>query len=194
MSSTNYYNLNADSFIAQTRDADMRAHYDRFLQHVPTGGRLLDAGSGSGRDAAWFKSLHYQVEAFDASPAMVQATRDYADVPTKLMRFEDFAWSHKLDGIWACASLLHVPRAALPEVLTRLLDHLQPEGVLYCSFKRGMEERLVEGRYFNDMERAQLSTIVDATGGKLRDVWETQDVRPGRNYGRWLNALIARKP
>lgn len=172
----------------------MQAHYERFLAHVPAGGRLLDAGSGSGRDAAWFKSRHYQVEAFDASPAMVQATRDYADVPTKLMRFEDFAWPYKFDGIWACASLLHVPRAVLPEVLARLLAHLQPEGVLYCSVKRGVEERLVEGRYFNDMERAQLSTIVDATGGKLRDAWETQDVRPGRSDEGWLNALIGCQP
>lgn len=191
MNSADYYDLNAYDFISQTREADMREHYERFLSQIPAGGQILDAGSGSGRDAAWFKAQGYQVEAFDASPAMVQATCDYADVPTRLMRFEDFAWEHEFDGIWACASLLHVPRSALPQVLKRLLVHLKPIGGLYCSFKRGSEERIADGRYFNDLEQEQLEILVSHAGAQLQAIWETQDVRPERAHEGWVNAVIS---
>ena len=84
----------------------------RFLAAVPSRpdgpARILDAGSGSGRDTQAFRVSGHEVEAFDASPAMVSATQAHAAVPTRLMRFEDFAWEHSFEGIWACASLLHV--------------------------------------------------------------------------------------
>ena len=79
----------------------------QFLAAVPSrvigSARILDAGSGSGRDALAFLRLGHAVEAFDASPTMMAATQAHAGVPTRLMRFEDFAWEHPFEGIWACA-------------------------------------------------------------------------------------------
>lgn len=188
--SADYYDQNAESFIAQTRLADMSEHYARFLEHIPAGGSIIDAGSGSGRDARWFKGQGYAVEAFDASPAMVHATEEFAGVPTRLMTFEDFSWDRKVDGIWACASLLHVRPERLSMVLSRLLDALKPNAVIYCSFKYGAQPREVNGRYFNNLQEASLSHTVINAHAKIAAMWITGDVRSGRGEERWLNALI----
>jgi SAM-dependent methyltransferase len=96
---TDYYEQNANAFIATTRDVDMSDARGRFLAVMPlhqgSPARILDAGSGFGRDASAFRRLGHEVEACDASPAMVAATQKHAGVPTRLMRFEDFAWEHR---------------------------------------------------------------------------------------------------
>src|SRR5690625_3014932 len=134
---TGYYEANAPAYISATREADMREIRRHFLSVLPGADvapvRILDAGSGSGRDALAFRLLKYDVEAFDASPAMVAATREYAGVPTRQMLFEDFAWEHPFEGIWACASLLHVAEADLPQALHRLAARLVGGGALYLS-------------------------------------------------------------
>lgn len=132
---SDYYNQHSTTFIATTRDVDMSDARGRFLGAVPSRpegpARILDAGSGSGRDALAFRVLAYDVKAFDASPAMVAATQAHGSVPTRLMQFEDFAWEHPFEGIWACASLLHVSTVDLPKVIDRPAAHLVPGGALY---------------------------------------------------------------
>ena len=95
---TDYYDHHATAFIATTGDVDMSNARGRFLAAVPARldgpTRILDAGSGSGRDALAFRLLGHDVEAFDASPAMVAATQARAGIPTRQMRFEEFAWEH----------------------------------------------------------------------------------------------------
>ncbi len=103
-----YYDANAATFIAGTRDVDMSGVRERFLAALPPAAagsaRILDAGSGSGRDALAFRLAGHAVEAFDASPEMVAATRTHSAVPTRQMPFEDFAWKHSFEGICATRS------------------------------------------------------------------------------------------
>lgn len=195
---SDYYNLNAASFIETTRDVDMSEARGRFLASVPSrdGGpaRILDAGSGSGRDARAFRLLGHDIEAFDASPTMVAATQAYAAVPTRLMRFEEFAWDHPFEGIWACASLLHVGQADLPGVIDRLAGHLIAGGALYLSFKRGMGERAKEGRRFTDMTVERLGTLLDGCGAFSEpDTWESRDIRPDRTSEVWVNSVVKKR-
>ncbi len=192
-----YYQQNAIAFVSTTRDVDMSELRGRFLKFLPYTGarpaRILDAGSGSGRDALAFKRLGYAVEAFDASPAMVAATRDHADVHTRQMRFEEFAWEHPFEGIWACASLLHVPQVDLPSVLEKLVAHLAPQGALYLSFKHGQGERVKDNRRFTDLTPDTLALFLDQCS-ELRqpDIWLSQDCRPGRSSEVWVNAVVTK--
>lgn len=73
-----------------------------------------------------------------------------ADWPAECMRFEEMTWRERFDGIWACASLLHVSRSELPAVLGNFHRALKTGGVMYASFKYGggEEERL--GRFFKE--------------------------------------------
>ncbi|WP_242482584.1 class I SAM-dependent methyltransferase [Thiocystis violacea] len=165
--------------------------YERFLPLIPAGGPILDAGCGSGRDARAFRDLGYRVSAFDASPAMVEAAARHLDAPVQLLRFQDVRWKDHFDGIWACASLLHVPHAELTDALSRLSDALRPAGALYVSFKYGRGEREHKGRRFTDLDESTLAELLEAVPNlKVLKTWTTGDLRPGREAERWLNALL----
>jgi hypothetical protein len=105
------------------------------------------------------------------------------------MGLEEMTWRDAFDGIWACVSLLHVPRRQLPEVLQRLRDALRSSGVLYTSFKYGSDDRIVDGRQFTDMTEAEFEPLLQSALFSSVGCWVTQDVRPQRNEERWLNAL-----
>lgn len=192
-SSVDYYEENAQAFVADTLDVDLSPLYTRFLVHVAARGQILDAGCGSGRDARWFLSRGYQVEAFDASPNLAALAEAHCGLSVAVLRFQDIDWRARFDGIWACASLLHVPLAELPDVLRRLAVALKPEGVLYASFKYGSGEREQGGRRFTDLDEVGLAELLHAVPALAEmETWTTPDRRAGRESERWLNALVSR--
>ncbi|MFB1494647.1 MULTISPECIES: class I SAM-dependent methyltransferase [unclassified Thiocapsa] len=188
-----YYEDQAETFFAETVDVDMAPLYARFLARVPPGGHLLDAGCGSGRDALAFRRLGYAVTAFEASPKLARLASEHCGLPVEVRRFQEIDWEGCFDGIWACASLLHVPLAELPEVLGRLGRALKPGAVLYASFKYGAGEREHGGRRFTDLDEAGLAGLVGAVPVlAVLEVWVSGDRREGREGERWLNAVVAR--
>ncbi|QIK12352.1 class I SAM-dependent methyltransferase [Leclercia sp. 29361] len=187
-----YYQDNAQTFFDGTVNVDMSSLYETFTKHLAPGARVLDAGCGSGRDAKAFLGMGYQVEAFDASPAMVELAREHTGLPVQLMTFADVDWKEEFDGIWCCASLLHVPAVELPGVMRRLADALKPGGVWYVSFKYGDGEREVDGRWFTDMDEKGLRVQLGAVEKiEIAELWLTQDKRPQRDEI-WLNAILSK--
>lgn len=186
-----YYEDQAEAFFTETVTVDMAPLHARFLAHVLPGGNILDAGCGSGRDARAFQRLGYAVTAFEASPRLAELASAHCGLAVEVRRFQDLDWVARFDGIWACASLLHVPRAELPGVLGRLARALVPGGVLYASFKHGAGEREHNGRRFTDLDEAGLAALVGAVPGlAVLETWTTGDRRAGREAERWLNALL----
>lgn len=106
-----YYNDHATTFFEATVGVDMGPLHARFLQNIPAGGRILDAGCGSGRDARAFKDLGFEVEAFDASPELAKLASTHLGHTVRVRTFSDVSEVHAYDGIWACASLLHLRHA-----------------------------------------------------------------------------------
>jgi SAM-dependent methyltransferase len=191
--SITYYENQAETFFAETVDVDMAPLYTRFLARVPAGGHILDAGCGSGRDALAFRRLGYSVTAFEASPTLARMASEHCGFPVEVRRFQEIYWEDAFDGIWACASLLHVPSEELPEVLRRLGHALKPDGVLYASFKYGSREREFGGRRFTDLDERGLAGLVEAVPAlEVVETWVTGDRREGREGERWLNAVVAR--
>lgn len=185
-----YYQRNAQTFFDATVGVDMSSLYAPFLSQVVPGGRVLDAGCGSGRDAKAFNALGYQVEAFDASAEMVELAAAYSGLPVRQMTFNMLEAEERYDGIWCCASLLHLPQAELPEAMRRLAHSLKPGGVWYLSFKYGAGEREKEGRHFTDLNETGLEALVAALPQvSIVEQWMTQDKRPERDEV-WLNALL----
>ncbi len=185
-----YYDDNAEAFVSQTASANLSNLHNRFLSELPLFSRILDAGSGSGRDTLAFRQLGHDVIAMDASIEMVNATRRTAGEPVFHSTFLEFKTEEKFDGIWACASLLHVPRSELSVTFKRLLQMLKDDGVIFVSFKKGQTEQVRNGRFFNDMTEEQLREHMYLVRGlDLKSVWETDDVRPDRDE-RWLNAIL----
>lgn len=188
-----YYNQNADAFIEGTQNADMSEQYRFFLKYLTPGCKLLDLGCGSGRDSAYFSSLGFEVTAVDGSEELCKRVKDNYGIDALCISFEDISFTAEFDAVWACASLLHVKKANIPNVLDKVSAALKPGGILYASFKYGSEERVVNGRFFNDYTENDLDTLLTSDNQlSLLEYWITEDVRPDRSGERWLN-FVAQK-
>ena len=188
-----YYNQNAQSFATGTVSVDFHETQDRFLKLLDKGSLVLDFGCGSGRDTNYFLEHDMHVEATDGSEELCRIASDYAGIPVKQMLFQELKETEKYDGIWACSSILHLPKQELKAVLMKMADALKEQGVIYTSFKYGKFEGERNGRYFTDFtEDAFRDFIADIAEIQIEEVWITGDVRQGRNEEKWLN-LIMRK-
>lgn len=188
-----HYNQNARNFFEGTIKVDVSHLREWFLQYVPDGGTILDAGCGSGRDSMAFAGAGYRVEAFDASCELVKLARQHYKIPVEEKTFQELNEKERYDGIWACASLLHVPMNEMQDVFERLAKSLKPEGVMYASFKLGEGEREHKGRIFTDFTFNSFSAFLkNIPAFQLLEHWITNDVRPGREDEQWLNVIVGK--
>ena len=118
---------------------------------------------------------------------------EYINQPVEQIRFQDMNFQDEFNGIWASASLLHVPSQELPEVLKNLYRALKPQGVLYASFKYGDFEGDRNGRYFHDLKEEKAQELFTKARFKITKIWITGDVRVGRENEKWLN-ILCEKP
>ena len=199
-----FYEANAEVYAAQTWDLDLVDLYEWFLAHVPHGGEVLDAGSGSGRDTAAFLRRGYRVTAFDASARHDRPHDDYWSArlaalsseatgqPTHVLRFDEVSWRRQFDGVWAIASLLHVPEAELPDALNRLAQALKPGGVLFATFQEGMGTNVRDGRFYQFVSRDDIHKLVESN--PLLDLVDIRrEADPNRRKISWLQVLARRR-
>lgn len=189
----NYYNENASSFIEGTQNASMVETLEEFIRYLPLKGRVLDLGCGSGRDSKYLLQHGFSVDAMDGSDELCQAATNFTGIQVKKMDFLDLNEIQTYDGIWACASILHLPYQNFPLMFARIFQALRKNGVVYVSFKYGSFEGMRNGRYFTDMTEEKLAYVLE----KISDFfiirqWISSDIREGREDEKWLN-LILRK-
>ncbi len=189
-----YYNNNAYRFTADTLDVEFSDIQDHFLAELQPGALILDFGCGSGRDSRYFLQKGYKVEACDGSEEMVKTATKNAGIPVKQMLFSELDEQERFDGIFACASILHVPSAELPDIIGKMKKAVKKGGILYISFKYGTFEGVRNGRYFTDQTKESLKQILDQVGGlNIISTGITGDARPGREDEKWLNVLLRRR-
>ena len=194
-----YYRENADSFLEGTLSADMSDARSRFLQKLEPQAYILDLGCGSGRDTKAFLEQGYRVDAADGSEELCRRASEYTGIPVRHMLFQELDAQDIYDGVWSCASLLHLPKAELAPVLRKVANALKINGVLYASFKYGNYEGMRGGRFFSDFTEESLTEFWERVWReeyshilKIREVWLTADVRPGREEERWISLLAER--
>ena len=187
-----YYNRNADSFFEGSINADMSVVRARFLSYVPAGGRILDAGCGSGRDSKVFMEAGYDVVSFDASEEMCKRASEYIGREVKNMRFEEMSFANEFDGIWACASLLHVAFEKLPEIVKKLHEALRTNGAVYASFKYGEGTKIRGDRVFSDFTEESVIPFFENAGFKIVSNVVGTDSRPGREDEKWVNVICVK--
>ena len=187
----NYYAENAADFAENTVNVDFSVTQERFLTRLRPGASILDFGCGSGRDTKVFLDWGYRVTAIDGSPELCRIASAYTGIPVRQMLFDDLNDVETYDGIWACASILHVPSAELPDIFRRMISALKPRGIIYTSFKYGTFEGERNGRRFTDFTEETFTAFVKQFPElTVDDQWISADVRPGRTDEKWLNVIL----
>jgi 2-polyprenyl-3-methyl-5-hydroxy-6-metoxy-1,4-benzoquinol methylase len=185
-----YYNKHSQEFIDGTLNVEMTSIYSHFLPLLPKRATILDAGCGPGRDVLNFKIRGFDVEGFDPSSEMVKVASQYSGARISQADFITFTSDKQYDGIWACASLLHLNSKDLIEAIKTLKKLLKAEGLLYASFKRGGGEEVINGRFFNYQTEESLLALITEAQFDLIEMWNSIDVR-NRDIT-WIN-VIAKK-
>ena len=181
-----YYNQNAEEYFNKTVNVSMQESYDQFEAYLKPGDKILDLGCGSGRDSRYFLSKGYDVVPVDGSAEMCRVASEYLGIPVQQKLFSEIEYREEFDGIWACASLLHVPKVQIRDVMEKVSRALKEQGVLYASFKYGDDEKTVDGRLFSLYNETDLEWISDLG---LIEYWITDDVRTEHVGAKWLNTL-----
>ena len=185
-----YYNHHAQSFISTTVSVNFKAVQDKFI-YALNGPEVLDFGCGSGRDTKYFLESGLQVTAVDGSEEICRYASEFTGIQVQNMLFQDLNEQNQYDGIWACSSILHLPKNELHVVLSKMVDALRDDGIIYTSFKYGDFEGERNERYFTDFTLETFTDFIkDLEKIRMEIYWITTDVRPGRGEEKWLNVIL----
>ena len=189
-----FYTENVNSFIEGTINVDFHLVCNRFLAHLPACAIILDYGCGAGRDTKYFLEKNYAVDAIDGSPELCKFAKEYTGIDVKCMLFNELEVENNYDGIWACASILHVKKSELPDIFRKMICALKKEGYIYTSFKYGDFEGEVNGRYFSNFTTDSFNEFLRQFPELcIAEEWISSDVRPGRGEEKWLNVILKKR-
>ena len=112
-------------------------------------------------------------------------------MPVKQMLFSELNDIEKYDGIWACSSILHLPKEELKDVLDKMICATKNGGYIYTSFKYGDFEGYRNERYFTDFKEESFNDFIKSFPGlTMIEEWVSNDIRPGRSDEKWLNLIL----
>lgn len=190
-STIDFYNRNAAEYCEKTKDINMSALYNRFEQYLYEKAQILDIGCGSGRDTKYFMGKGYSVTAIDASENICNWARRYVGKDIKNINVEDIRYYEEFDGIWASASLLHVPKNNMADVLNKCMTALRQGGVLYASWKYGICQHEEDGRKYSNFTCEELEDLLACISGiENRELWITEDLL--HRDSRWVNVILTK--
>ena len=160
---------------------------------LPKRAVVLDLGCGAGQDARYLATLGHRVVGLDRTIPLLRFARQRgSSVPVVLADMRTLpVRSGSLDGIWAAASLMHVPKLVARQVLKKLRDCARPNGLLAATLTHGWHSRVktggwMPGRYFARWKKDELARALARAG------WQVLSLRVVSNRerkGRWINVI-----
>lgn len=155
------YAKEAATYAQRAKPDRIGGFLEPFMTDLPPRAVVLDLGCGSGWASAMMQDKGFDVHALDASPEFAAIAQQKLKRPVRVMSFEGLEDRDAFDAIWASASLLHVPKAEMPALLTRLARALKPGGELLATFKAGEgEARDKLGRFYSYYSLQELKDLV----------------------------------
>ena len=189
-STDRFYEDHAVEYFSGTSGAQTQFVLDRFLSHLPANAAILDAGCGSGRDLKYFHSRGHCALGIDASTALVQMAAEYSGAPCEVVRIERISYEERFDGVWACASLLHLPRDAFRPALRSLNRALKRGGTLFMAVQEGQGEAILpDGRLYVYYSEDDIRTSLDAAGLAVNELWTTRNSAEAVHQPVWINVI-----
>lgn len=185
-----FYETNAEAYAQQTLDANLSSVYARFVCHLPPNARILDLGCGAGRDLKEFSMRGFQPFGVDASEPLVNIAHATSGAPVSLGRIESIDYFQEFHAVWACASLLHIQRKNLSEVLGRIRFALIPGGPFFASIQEGGGAiQRMDGRIFTLYEEHEFRSALIKSGFRNIEAWRTHDSLREERQLTWLNFM-----
>lgn len=169
-------------------DTPLEPAFSKFTALLASGATVLDIGCGPGKDTRMFRQHGYRATGLDLSAGMLDEARKYSADPfiqADMLRLP-LADNH-VDGVWMCASLLHLPRQLAPGALRAAYRVLKPGGSLYLSVKQGTGEDYQETlgtRFFTYFEVSEVISLLESGGFTIVEDWIDAPY--------WIN-VVARK-
>ena len=183
-----HYEENAEAFLLGTKDHDVSQNIEAFLNALPKDRRLdiLELGCGPGRDLCVFKSKGHKATGLDGCKQFCKMALEQSGCKILNQNFLNLDLKEKsYDGIFANASLFHIPRFELPRVLNELHCALRKSGILFSSNPRGDQEGWNGKRYVNYMEFEISQYYLNNSGFKVLDHYYRPKGKP-RKEQPWL--------
>ena len=189
-----HYEDNAESFRIGTKDHDVSQNIAAFLGALPKGKQLdiLDFGCGPGRDLNVFKQMGHRPTGLDGSKEFCKMTQQLSKFPILHQKFLHLELEdNSFDGVFANASLFHVPSLELSRVLKEIHSALRKGGILFSSNPRGSTEGWQGQRYGHYMEFEESQIYLKQNGFKILDHYYRPSGKP-RELQPWL-AIVSQR-
>ena len=189
-----HYEDNAESFRIGTKDHDVSQNIAAFLGALPKGKQLdiLDFGCGPGRDLNVFKQMGHRPTGLDGSKEFCKMTQQLSKFPILHQKFLHLELEdNSFDGVFANASLFHVPSLELSRVLKEIHSALRKGGILFSSNPRGSSEGWQGQRYGHYMEFEESQIYLKQNGFKILDHYYRPSGKP-RELQPWL-AIVSQR-
>lgn len=182
-----YYENHAGEYFERTISLDMTRCYELFMKYSKPPCKVLDAGSGSGRDTKYLRSLGFDVVSLDGCLELAKISTDYTGEPTLYMNLNDISFQQEFDRLWTAAVLVHFQEDHLLEVMERLKCALKPNGMWLMSFKYGECSKFVDERFFYNVTESSLQKLIlNLHGLELVEYYlqcEKEEIV-------WINAMV----
>lgn len=160
---------------------------DSFIAGLRPGARVLDLGCGPGGAAATMRDAGLAVDAMDASAEMVALARETYDLDVRCASFDALDEQGVYDGIWASFSLLHAPKAEMPDHLARIHRALVPGGKFGLGLKSGTgEARDRLGRFYAYYTQGELEDLLPTAGFTITTTRTGESVGLEGSLSRWI--------
>lgn len=198
------YNKYFQDYNRKTANYTPLEERNRFTAAIQPKGHILDAGCGPGRDCGHFCTLEFNVTGVDLSENLLQIARvtfpdaTFSKQDLRKLRFPKSSFH----GIWACASLIHLKRSEVPEVIRSFYRILRSGGTLFILVKNGKGNANVAynrdktaTRFFTYFRKSEMKQILEDAGFVMIElaVWDQKDRWNERPHEKWISGF-AQKP
>jgi len=191
------YSKYAKEYAESTFPNLLQYQLTQFISYLPKDAKVLDVGCGSGKDVDYLTEEGFDVLGIDYSLEMIEEAKKlvpkgkFKVIDMMELEFED----ESFDGIWSCASLLHIPKEFAHGVLTKFHDILKSEGTMFIAVKEGEGERMVEypqtnhePRFFAFYRQPEFEGLLDKAGFEIISSFTEDD-----DEDTWINVFCRKK-
>jgi cyclopropane fatty-acyl-phospholipid synthase-like methyltransferase len=187
------YKTNPQEYIDQTIKINMTHVYSVFEKYLKPSSYIWDVGCGSGRDSIFFSNKGHTLLASDYSQEMIDLIRPKVNFKIIVDDMTNSQINDQFDAIWACSSLLHLKKDHLSNFFKHISNNLKPNGMVYCSFKKGEVEREKFCLIFQDFTIDSFAKYMKELN--MFDVIESFETKDSLSELRpdWVNFVLKKK-